>query len=873
MSPQASIAHYRITAKLGEGGMGEVWRATDTKLGRDVAIKMLPDVFANDSDRLARFRREAQVLASLNHPNIAAIYGVEERALVMELVEGPNLAERIAQGAMQCKEALPILDQLVDALEYAHERGIVHRDLKPANVKITPHGRVKVLDFGLAKAVTPDAAPANPVSSPTLTMRASVVGTLLGTAAYMAPEQARGHAVDKRADIWAFGVVVYEMVTGRRLFDGPTVSDTLAAVLSKEPDWERVPVKLLRLLQLCLKKDARERLRDIGDARALIAETVEARPRQQNILPWILSAALAAACGGLLWQTTRPTDQPPTHLDLDLGPDALTGFNLSVAISPDGRRLVYPVRGPDGKQHLATRLLDQARATLLPSTLGARDPFFSPDGQSIGFYANSQLKKTPVVGGAAMSLGSALNSMQGGSWGDDGNIVAALASVNPLSRISAAGGAGRLVTKLAPSESTHRWPQVLPGGRGFLFTASASVIGMENAQIQAFSAKISQTKTVLQGGYFGRYLPTGHLVYVHQGLLFGVAFNLDALEVRGTPVPLLDDLAANSVTGGGQFDFSSGPSGHGTLVYEAGKDSTQTWQISWLDSLGKIQPLIAAPGTYSLPRLSPDGRKLAFIEGGDIHVYDLQRETPTRATFSGAVRAPVWAPDSRHIAYSTTSGIVWIRSDGVGEPQQLLKTAGYSTPWSFTPDGGRLAYFERGGDTGFDLWTVVLDLTDPDHPKPGIPESFLRTPKDESVPKFSPDARWIAYRSNESGNSEIYVRPFPNANGGKWQISNGGGVYPFWSNTSRQLFYQTPDGEIMEMDYTIDGASFVPGRVKVWSDKQLFSSGTSSLDLAPDGKRFVVFTMTEAAEGGKRGGHIVMLQNFFDEVKRRIPVR
>jgi serine/threonine-protein kinase len=369
MSPQHSIAHYRISAKLGEGGMGEVWRATDTKLNRDVAIKILPEAFAQDPDRMARFEREAQVLASLNHPNIAAIYGVEERALIMELVPGPTLAERIARGPMALEEALPIAGQIAEALEYAHECGVVHRDLKPANVKVTPEGRVKVLDFGLAKAMSGEAPAGDPGSAPTLTMGQTVAGVILGTADYMAPEQARGHNVDKRADIWAFGVVVYEMLTGRRLFGRPTISDTLAAVLKEEPAWERVPARMRRLLRMCLAKDARRRLRDIGDARVLMEEGgAEALPLTEVRPPWVLivMAIIAIAGWWIAWRATRPVEHPLTRLSVDLGADALTGANITAAISPDGRRLVFPVRGPDGKQRLATRLLDQERSAMLP---------------------------------------------------------------------------------------------------------------------------------------------------------------------------------------------------------------------------------------------------------------------------------------------------------------------------------------------------------------------------------------------------------------------------------------------------------------------------------------------------------------------------
>jgi serine/threonine-protein kinase len=446
MNPQSSIAHYRITAKLGEGGMGAVYRATDTKLGREVAIKVLPEAFAADPDRLARFTREAQVLASLNHPNIAAIYGVEDRALVMELVEGPTLAERIAEGPIPLEEALAIARQIGDALEAAHERNVVHRDLKPANIKITLEGRVKVLDFGLAKALSNNApAPTGDgVNSPTRTMRSTVLGIILGTAGYMAPEQAKGKPVDKRADIWSFGVVLYEMLTGEALFAGDTVSDTLAAVLTKEPDWQRVPNKVERLLKSCLEKEPKRRLRDIGDAWKLVEdERGTGVPRPDKARPTGVALALVSmfiATVGISgwWRATRPVDHPLTRLSVDLGREAMIGLSTTVAISPDGRRLVFPARGPEGKQQLATRPLDQAQLTLLPGTDGGTDPFFSPDGQWVGFFAGARVKKISVQGGAPVTLASN-NYPRGGSWGEDGNIVITFGSVQPLSR-SLTGG-------------------------------------------------------------------------------------------------------------------------------------------------------------------------------------------------------------------------------------------------------------------------------------------------------------------------------------------------------------------------------------------------------------------------------------------------
>jgi serine/threonine-protein kinase len=880
MGPQQIIAHYRVIAKLGEGGMGEVWRAVDTKLGREVAIKILPDSFAQDPDRLARFTREAQVLASLNHPNIAAIYGVEERALVMELVEGPTLDEGIAQGPMSVEDVLPILHQMVDALEYAHEKGVVHRDLKPANIKITPEGKVKVLDFGLAKALTPGMVAADPVSSPTLTMRATMAGTIIGTAAYMAPEQARGHNVDKRADIWAFGVVVYEMVTGRRPFDGETISDTLAAVLTREPEWERAPVRLRRLLRLCLAKNPHHRLRDIGDARALAEEAADpdsvpaGSTVRRGLLAWSVAgmfAAISLVAAGGWWHVARAVPHPLTRLSVDLGPEALTGANVTAAISPDGRRLVFAARGADGQPRLATRLLDQEQAILLPGTENGSDPFFSPDGQWVGFFADGKLKKISVEGGASMALCDVGNS-RGASWGDDGNIILNVNQLGALFRVSAAGGAPQPLTRLRSGEVSHRWPQVLPGGETVLFTASPSRLAQEAASIEVLSLKTGQVKALERGGYYGRYLPSGHLVYVHQGVLFGVRFDAARLEVRGTPTPLLQDVAANG-TGGGQFDFTAAPFGSGTLLYLAGKGTTQNWQLAWLDSSGKQQPLVAAPGLYGFPRFSPDGRKLAFtVAGTGISVYELGRDATTRLTANST--SPVWTPDGKHIVFGSLSGsfgLSWVRSDGSGEPWRLLEGQTYMEPWSLSPDGRFLAYHEYNSDTSGDLWILPLDATDPDHPKPGTPRPFLRTPADERYPRFSPDGHWMAYRSNESGTHEIYVQPFPGGAGGKWQISAGGGRFAVWSNHGRELFYGTADNRIMVVDYIVNGDSFIPGKPRLWSDRRISTAAILNLDLAPTGKGFAVLTQAETAGGEKGSVHVTMLLNYFDELRRKLP--
>jgi predicted Ser/Thr protein kinase len=872
---------YEVVALIGAGGMGEVYRARDSKLNRDVALKLLPEAFARDSERLTRFRREAQVLAALNHPNIAAIYGLEENALVMELVEGETL-----RGPLPVETALDYARQIAEALEAAHERGIVHRDLKPANIKVTPQGVVKVLDFGLAKAAESEPA-GNAADSPTVTISPTRTGVILGTAAYMSPEQARGKSVDKRADIWAFGCVLYEMLTGKPAFDGETTSDILAAVITKEPDLDRVPAHVRPVVEKCLRKNLSVRWRDIGDVRIALEEgppSAAPRQAQRSILPWAAAAVLAiiaAVASWVAWRATRPVEHPLMRLSVDLGPDAVAGAQTTLAISPDGMRIVYPARVAGGKQMLVTRLLDQPGAVPLVGTENGADPFFSPDGQWVGFFANAKLKKVPVQGGAPSTLCDAPIGY-GASWGEDGNIVLTVGGTSPLTRVPAAGGMPQPLTRLGgEGEVTHRWPQILPGGKAVLFTAHTSILGFDEANIEALFLKTGEKRSVLRGGYFGRYLPSGHLVFIRQGVLFGVQFDPTSLEVRGSPAPLLEDVAGNGFTGAGQFDFSRS----GTFVHLSGKASSQTWTVAWLDSLGKTQPLVAVPGVYWTPRFSPDGRRLALAadagKGFDIHVYDLQRETMARLTFGGLnSNTPVWTPDGKHIAFHSSvgggHGLWWIRADGAGEPQRLLQSKYVLVAYSFSPGGERLAYFASDPDTGSDLWTLPLDLSDPDHPKPGKPEPFLRTRFNERFPAFSPDGRWIAYESNETGSGEIYVRAFPGGTlgaGGKWQISNGGGQYAIWSRASRELFYETPDNRIMVTTYAVEGDSFVAGKPRLWSGTQFLGTPPAlNLDLAPDGKRFAVFPRPEATKEANGSVHVTFLLNFFDELRRRLPL-
>jgi serine/threonine-protein kinase len=576
-------------------------------------------------------------------------------------------------------------------------------------------------------------------------------------------------------------------------------------------------------------------------------------------------------------------DHPLLRLSVDLGPEAGTGRNITAAISPDGNRLVFSARGPDGKTQLATRLLDQPQATLLSGTEGAADPFFSPDAQWIGFFAGGKMKKVSVRGSAVIALCDAPDG-RGAAWGEDGNIIATLDSNTGvgLSRVADKGGTPQPITNPGTEgEATHRWPQILPGGKAVLFMGNKRASAYDDASIEVLSLQTGQVKVVLSGGYFGRYLATskgsGYLVYIHQRTLFGVPFDLDRLEVRGTPVPLQEDVAGNSGTAGGQLDVS----GNGTLVYLSGKSSTGTWTIGWLDHDGKTQPILAAPGIYMAPRLSPDGTRLAFSNNTDIEIYDLGRGTRERLNFTAQATNfdPVWAPDGKHIVFQSQGtrswSLQWMRTDGAGDAQPLRESKNRLAPYSFSPDGKRLAFSEQNAETAYDLWTLPLDTSDADHPKPGKPELFLRTAFDEDEAVFSPDGRWIAYTSTESGRSEVSVRPFPAggpSGSGRATVSTGGGRLPIWSRDGRELFYESLDNRIMAAAYTTKGDSFAAAKPGPWSNTQLDANSDRNLDLAPDGKRFVVAARADSAGELKGSVHVTFLLNFFDEVRRRIPV-
>jgi serine/threonine-protein kinase len=907
LEPGSRLGSYDVLALLGKGGMGEVYRARDEKLERDVAIKVLPEDVVRDRERLARFEREAKLLASLNHTNIASIYGLEDSDgkpfLVLELVEGEDLAERLKRGPIPLDDALEIARQVAEALEEAHEKGIVHRDLKPANVKLSPDGKVKVLDFGLAKAWSGEAtegsgASATQSQSPTLAHTGTQAGVILGTAAYMSPEQARGKPVAKRADIWAFGVLLFEMLTGQRLFSGEEVSDTLASILKEEPDWTRLPAdtprRLSDLLHRCLRKNARNRLHDIADARIEIEEMIEGGRDEvatgasttplsllQRALPWAVAGALAIALGLVLWDSWQTPPTPfPLRLDTRLGPDLtldMVALNRGPAavLSPDGTLLAFIAREPGEASRIYVRPLNRLEARPLPGTEGARSPFFSPDGQWIGFFAGGRLQKIAVAGGAAVTLADAPQD-RGGAWGEDGTIVLTPVSAQGvgLQRVSSSGGETRTLSNPDPEidEVTHRWPQVLGEGR-VLYTAHSILGSYEDASLVVEAFPDGPRKVVHRGGYHGRHLPSGHLVFIHQGTLFATPFDLEKVERTGPPVPVIKDVWASPLFAGAQFSFSD----TGTLVYIAGEGGGDS-PIHWLGRDGTTTPLRDEPANWYSPQFSPDGDRLAMnINDGtqwDIWIYEWSRSTLTRLTFDPAQESsPVWSPDGRHVVFASTrdgkgvSNLYWRPSDGSGEARRLTESGNRQRPGSWHPSGSFVVFREQSPETGWDVKILEMEWDEASGWTPATPTAFVDDPFDELHGAFSPDGRFLAYSSNESGRWEVYVRPFPGP-GGKWQVSADGGTWPTWSKTRPELLYGTEGGEIMVASYTAAGDSFRSERPVPWSDVRYQELGitVSSFALHPDGERIALRLGEDA--GGNAPDSVIVVTNFFDELRR-----
>ena len=881
-----TLSHYKVIEKIGQGGMGEVYRAEDTNLSREVAIKVLPEQFTQDPQRLARFEREAKLLASLNHPNIAAIYGLEEaegvRFLALELVPGETLQERVAKGSLPVEEALEVCRQIAEGVEAAHEKGVIHRDLKPANVKVTPEGKVKILDFGLAKAFEAEPPLTDISQSPTLTEEMTRAGVILGTAAYMSPEQAKGEAVDKRADIFAFGCVLYELLTGKRTFDGKTITETLGAIIHKEPDWKALPGatpwRIHELLRRCLTKDAHDRLRDISHVRVEVKlalyEPAAALPIgvasavQPTRRLWAMAVGLvvlgAVVAGLAVWLLIQPSspEQPLNRFVIRPSPPVVLDSDTSneVAISPDGRQLVYRGVGEGGRQ-LYLRTLDDFVDRLIPGTANPGSFFFSRDGKSIGFFAEGKLKKTSLAGGSPITLCDSPGPGRTGDWFEDTIVFSeTFESGQGLYRVSANGGEPEMLAtvNVDEEESWYGRPDFLPDGKHILFSIRLGT----SYQTALLSLETGERKVLLENARQARYLSTGHLVYEQSGTgnLMVVPFDLAALEVTGDSVPVVQGVRQGPV---GDVDYAI--SDNGTLVYVP---STSTGGLNrtlvWVDREGLATPLIEDRQGYRRPRLSPDGQRVAvevqLVANSDIWIYDIGRGTRMRLTVEGINQSPVWTPDGTRVTFSSDrddpQNLYWKPADGSGQAELLLNMNSLNSliPTSWSPDGESLAFYDTSGAR--DIWAL---------PREGDASPFLATAFNERSPMFSPDGRWLAYVSNESGRDEVYVQPYPGP-GGKWPISTEGGTEPRWSADGRELFYRLGD-KMMVVEVQSEPA-FTSGRPQLVFEGPYLTDlyATSNYDISPDGQRFLMIKEEEGQQD-----QINVILNWFEELKRLVP--
>ena len=848
LTPGTRLGVYEITAQIGAGGMGEVYRATDTKLKRQVAIKILPRSFAADYDRLARFQREAEILASLNHPNIAAIHGLEESggmtALVMELVEGDDLSQRIANGAIPLEEALPIAKQIAEALEAAHEQGIIHRDLKPANIKLRPDGVVKVLDFGLAKlAEVPATSGAVALSqSPTITTPAMTqAGVILGTAAYMSPEQARGKTVDKRADIWAFGVVLYEILTCTRPFPGEDVSHTLAAITMQAPDLSSVPAQVRPLLKRCLEKDPKKRLRDIGEARINIehlrsGERDEVGPsRRQPPAIWIAGGVFAAAfiaaaaTYGVLRLGRAPEDSKAIQFAVPASPTTAW-----LALSPNGQQLVYGDAAERGPLHV--RSIDTLEARTLAGTEGGRSPFWSPDGRALGFFADGKLKRIDLRGGAPLELADA---GQGGTWSDD-DVILFSNNRGALYRVSASGGTPTPV--LTPERSTthYRWPQFLPHSRRFLFFQFSYDPTVESA-IYAGSLDSSATAKVISTEYQAAYVDPGYLLFVRNGDLLAQHVRADSLAPTGEPTVVAVQVQVAPSPNARNASFAASPTGG--LAYRVGSQPNQA-RLVWLDRHGNQLATPGRPEAYISAELSPDGTRAALEISesggrGDIWTLDISRGTKQALTRTPDVWEynPHWSPDGRYVSYgktelggnAATGSIQRRRADGSGAEEAVAEVSpGLKLVSQWSPDGQSIFFWQVPARGLFRLTLADGHVSPIPDTRPG-----------ESEPRVSPDGRFLAFVSNESGRTEVWVRPL--TGGPKTVASTDGGAWPYWRRDGHELYYVAPDNTMQAVPVT------PASPIKVGAPEVLFRLPPSAAGRSPyspystnDGERFLV---------------------------------
>jgi len=864
------IGAYEVIALIGAGGMGEVYRARDTRLNRDVALKVLPEAFAANPERMARFEREAKLLASLNHPNIAAIYGLEVsgaiRALVMELVEGPTLADRVASGPVPLDETLPIVRQVADAVEYAHDHNTIHRDLKPANIKVTAEGTVKVLDFGLAKALADEPTEADMSNSPTLSMAATMQGVILGTAAYMSPEQARGRKVDRRADVWAFGCVFYELLSGQRVFAGEDVSETLAWVLARDPSLDGLPANtppaIRSLLRRCLERNLKRRLQNMGEARIVIedvlsgAAPVEAVAAQRKGLAgnarvaWLVAgvAVVVAALGwGAFAYFRRAPEEQKAVRFLVPPPDTWSVAQFAnpgelvpapLAISPDGNRIAFVARGSDAKTQLWVRPLDSLSAQSLAGTEGASSPFWSPDSRFLGFFAGGKLKKIEVAGGPPVTL---CDGGGGGAWSRDGVIVFTPVQNAALQRVSAAGGVPSTATTLGEGELSHRRPAFLPDGRHFLYYASG---GAENRDagatgIYLASLDAAERKLLFNPDSSNVVYSRGHLIFLRETTLMAQPFDAGSLELTGDAFPIAEEIRT---TGSNPPVGLFAASEDGVLGYLRGTEAAGT-QLVWMDRAGKQIGTLGDLASYNHPTLSPDGKRLSVSifdstrRTGDIWIYDVARGLRTQFTFDPASELRShWSPDGSRIVFNSgRKGHIDLyqkASDGSGTEEILFEDNFEKQPLGWSPDGRSILYFRSGGTAGSNDLFVVPVSGD------RKPVPFLQTPFQDNSSVFSPDGRWIAYASNESGRFEVYVAPYPGP-GGKWRISTAGGDWPRWRRDSTEIYYLAADNRtLMAASVNGKGSSFEVGAVK-----PLFEAprvGGYHYDVTADGQRFLV---------------------------------
>ena len=874
------LAQYRVTAALGAGGMGQVWRAEDEKLGRVVALKVLPQEFAADPERMARFEREAKVLASLNHPNIATLYGLETVSgaetetgtettfLAMELVEGEDLSERIKRGPIPVEEAIPIALQIAEALEAAHEQGIIHRDLKPANIKLRPDGTVKVLDFGLAKAWEADGKDSSLSVSPTLTAHATAAGVILGTAAYMSPEQARGKKVDRRADIWAFGVVLWEMLTGRRLFDGETVTDVIAAVVTREPDWDALPAaappSLRRLLKRCLRRDPRSRQPDIATVRLELAElddgtsageaaipwvaTAPERPAatRKRSLAWLAVAVLALVVGGVLGVGLSPRASEPPVVEFEVPSPPDMRFYLdperpgAATVSPDGRAVAFTAEAK-GAYQLYLRALDSAVVRELPGTEGAQYPFWSPDSRWLGFFDGSRIKKVQATGSAGPPVTICeVQEMKGASWGSSGFIVFAPDAGSVLERVPEAGGTPTPVTVFDNDfgEDSHRHPRFLPDGRHFLYLARVNS-GTPDNGVMVGSIDGGPGTLLVRSPVAAEYA-AGYLLFMRDTALMAQPFDADRLELTGEAVPLADGVRVVAM-GTALAVFTA--SDNGVLAYQIGEIAAAR-QLQWHDRHGIDAGLLGDPATYWDVALSPGGREAAVTisEGSrgagsaDVWTYDLGRGLRTRLTFDPHDEAGlVWSPDGTTLVFSSNrEGPYDLYAISVGgtQPERLLYASSDTKfPCSISPDGRFLLFSEEHEKTGTDL--MLLPLDGEAEPRPFITSLF-----NQPHGAFSPDGRWIAYSSNESGHMEVYATPFPGP-GRKWQISTDGGAWPQWRGDGHALYYRSLAGTVYELPIETQDESLVVGTPQSLDFSVTTDGSSARFAAAADGSRIL----------------------------------